>query len=196
MFFLGSGSPPICVVVFSSLQDKDSVMYNKVLLKGLTNRDDRPIFINDYYPAQQNQQRKYEKQLVYDNSVRPEKDQTQMDFRKGKLYVKNLPLHQARPVKTPGPTDLLDLDCNELTEIMNLKTQRGSEILIKDSKFIGYTMPVMSCEDVQKIYIKIKLLHPSAQHVICAYCLPDCEENLFTKQKTFLMTANMEQEKP
>ena len=39
----------------------------------------------------------------------------------------------------------------------------------KDSKFVSYTKICQTHQAVQQGYLKIRLLHPKARHVICAY---------------------------
>ena len=58
VYLLGQGDPPMCVVVFSSLQDKNNVMQHKSNLHGLSNEKNRPIYVNDYWNAEQNEMRR------------------------------------------------------------------------------------------------------------------------------------------
>ena len=65
----------------------------------------------------------------------------------------------------------------QLGKVMQTPIQKGEEVTDQNSKFLAYTVCADEIETIQNAYHKIKLLHPAADHVICAYALP--EENLF-----------------
>ena len=171
VYLIGAGTPPICVVTFSSLQDKTRVMINKSLLKGIVNREEKPIFINDYYASQHNEKRRYEREMMYQNEIKRADLQHDMKFVKGKLTLNDEQITSAKKVTTPQPLDILDMHQEELSYTLKLPMDKSQEIIEKGSRFICYTMPVQSCEQVQSAYMKVKLLHPAAQHVICSYKL-------------------------
>ena len=39
------------------------------------------------------------------------------------------------------------------------------------STFVGYTMKTISLKQIQDAYMKLKLIHPDARHIICSYVI-------------------------
>ena len=169
VYFLGQNEPPMCVTILSNLQEKRDVMKNKSLLKGVTNRYNKPIFINDYWPAETNERRKFERDIYTANQTRPDHQKVQMDYKGANLYIGDLTAQQAKPVQTPNPMQILDLEVSELNRILRLIICRGEEIHLQNSRFVAYSALISSYEEIQEMYLKVKLLHPAANHVICAY---------------------------
>ena len=75
-------------------------------------------------------------------------------------------------MQVPEPTDLLKLTTVELDEIMETKVLKGPQIRDKDSIFIPYGIDVDNFEYIRKAYLKLKLVHAAARHIVCAYHLP------------------------
>ena len=169
VYTVGNANPPICVVCFSNLQEKMQVMSYKKLLKSVENKDGKSIYINDYWAADVNERRKNERELYNRNDQRAGDQKVNMDFRGPYLHIGNSTAVQAKAVKTPQPRDILDLSAQELSRILKLVINRGKEVIESNSKFTAYTAQVTTYEQINDLYLKIKLIHPVADHVICAY---------------------------
>ena len=74
-----------------------------------------------------------------------------------------------RKIHEPRPEDILDLEPEDYQRILNIPMSQPALLTEQDSKFIAYTTPVANIKEVQDGYTKIRLLNPSARHVICAY---------------------------
>ena len=172
-FFMGQSSPPLCVVSLTSQQDKREIMANKKKLKDTVNKEDNPIYINDYWSAEGSEKKKVEKELVETNEKLSEQQQMSTSYRASQLFLNGQPWVEAKMVSTPSPLDLIDLELDHLSSILAMKIGRGDEIHEKGSKFIGYTTTPASYQQIQDAYLNIKLAHPEADHVICAYYMTD-----------------------
>ena len=180
VFLLGGGNPPLVIVVFSTLQDKVDVMNKKSMLKDVRNKDNKKIFINDYWPSETNEKRKRERDVYTSNEGKPAEYRQEMTFKNGNLLVNSKPLKEVQPIHTPNTIEILDMEVNYLNYILKLIVNRGKEHVIKDSRFIGYTAQVHDYEMIQQMYLKIKLIHPTAHHVICAYRMLESPADVFT----------------
>ena len=179
VYFVGQGDPPICIVIFSTLQDKREVMRNKSMLRNTQNSQGKPIFINEFWTTEANEKRKVKRDIFIQNQEKPAEDKISMGYVGSKLYIGTKTVYEAKRVKTPLPTEVLDLEICKLNRVLRLIIGRGDEILCDRSRFIGYSAPVHSFEEIQEMYLKVKLIHPSADHVICAYSTDFDQNELF-----------------
>ena len=60
---------------------------------------------------------------------------------------------------------------------MNCETIKGEVAKCMEDVFIGYNAHVTQHEQIQMIYCKLKLLHPAARHIICAFRIPGVMEH-------------------
>ena len=67
--------------------------------------------------------------------------------------------------------DMLDYTTNQLEKIMDMELSKGAEIEQEGNRFIAYSLSTDSLQEVQDGYMKLKLSHPKARHIICAYLL-------------------------
>ena len=118
-------------------------------------------------------------ELVVENDKKQEK--LDLQYKGTRLCLDNKPIQQFKQIKTPQPMDILDMSADDLDYVLKLKVNKGDEITERGSRFIGYSLSVKNSSQVQSAYMKVKLLHPSANHVMCAYILPNQDQCLFNK---------------
>ena len=80
-----------------------------------------------------------------------------------------------KKVTPPDPTSLLQLSCKELDDILKTQTMKGPEVRVKGNVFIPYAIDTGDYQKIRDAYLKIRLLHPPARHIMCAYILPGPE---------------------
>ena len=168
-YFVGNGNPRTVIAMLSTLQDKRKIMARKSYLKQVRNRDNKSIFINDYWPADTNEIRKMERELFIQNDEKDAQSKKNMEYKNGALHINGAAAQQLKPVQVPTPVQILDLDVEDLNTILRTPVNRGAEICKDNSRFIGYSTKIESYQQINDIYLKIKLTHPAAHHVICAY---------------------------
>ena len=59
-----------------------------------------------------------------------------------------------------------------MEEILSKDLKQSGPIVLDQSRFLGYAATVTTHEQVNKLYSKLKMLHGSARHIVCAYSLP------------------------
>ena len=75
-------------------------------------------------------------------------------------------------VQVPTPKQLISLKPQEVQALSKLDVKKGSEIVVDRSSFIPYVVKVNSIEKINDVYKKLKLVQPSARHIVCAYSVP------------------------
>ena len=169
-FTLGNNDPKPTVVTFQFLQEKHLVMRCKNILK---NYQAGKIFISDYIPANTQEKRRREKEIIQEIEKNEEIDSTQVGYIRGKLTIQGQ--RYTPKVSPPTPKELINMDVRDLERIQKLKMNKGIEYSSDGSRFVGYSAHVSSFQQIREFYIKAKILQPDARHIVCAYRLPGSE---------------------
>ena len=175
VYKIGFKQPRPLVITFISSVEKEKIFQQKGKLKDLV--VDKPIYLNHYITAAENEKRKRQRYIV---SEMKKKDTTvEVEYTKDGLKVGSSVYR--KQVESPKPSDLLQYSVQELDEILKVKTVRGPEISSKDSKFVAYIMDTNKIQTVRDAYFKIRLLNARARHIVCAYNIEcaDQQEHLF-----------------
>lgn len=80
-------------------------------------------------------------------------------------------------VHSTNAKQLLDISAEQIDTVMNVETIKGEVAKCMEDVFIGYNANVTQHEQIQMIYCKLKLLHPAARHIICAFRIPGVMEH-------------------
>ena len=163
-FYLGQS----IVVEFQCTADKRLVMRNKSSLK-----DSHPnVFINEYTPIQTAEKRKREKFIIkqLEEVGNSEGTEIKTEFTQAGLTVQGVPYR--KQVQPPSPKELINLSLTELDKVLKIKMLKGKVIHKDGSKFLAYSAPASTHQEVREMYMKLKLTRPEARHVVCAYMLP------------------------
>ena len=100
-------------------------MKYKYLLKGVENKDGNPYFIKDFYPNEENERRRKEKQIFDSNEGASAENQVEMEMWRGRLYVEGE--KYCEMLQPPDPQDMLEL-CwqNERNHEHRYYSERGT----------------------------------------------------------------------
>ena len=173
---IGTKNPKQIVVVFQNQRDKGAVLERKSNLEGTFNRFKQQYYINDYLTAKVNERRRREREIKKWNKQAPEELKANIEFDKGKFKINGM--EYKKLIREPRPEDILDLEEEHFDRIMKLKIDQGKEILDEGSTFIPYTAAVQCVQEIQDFYVKVRILHPKARHIVCAYSIPS--NNIYT----------------
>ena len=174
---IGSGYPSTKVVIFQSLRDKQRIMQVKNRLKGQKNEIGKQYYINDYLSAEINEKRKHERYLIATNDEQGADDKVDIGYVDGVFQVAGT--KYVRKIVAPSATQLVDMSVEQLRETMAIPICKGPEVEKKGNKFIGFSLPVSTLAEVESAYLKMRLCHPKARHIICAYAIKSEEEKFF-----------------
>ena len=173
---IGGQIPPTRVVIFQTLNEKKEIMKHKDRLKNIENCDKNQYYINDYLPQPVQERRRREAAIRKANKAKNEKEREDITYDKGSLCIAGVPY--IKIIHPPTPEEIIDISEKQLDDILQMQVPKGIEIVKGDSKFTSYLLDTSDPAEVQKAYIKIKLVHTKARHIVCAYNLPGKETHL------------------
>ena len=168
-YTIGIAEPKPIVIYFQNQQEKRKVMAAKSQLKGVNDAGNQ-IYINDYLPPATQEKRRREKDIKNLNKFRGSNDKYDFSYSKGNLMVQS-EIYKKK-VLPPKPSDLIDIEPEEIGKILKLKIDRTADIAMEKSIFLGYSAVVENHVQIRQLYQKLKLVQPSARHIVCAYYLP------------------------
>ena len=96
-----------------------------------------------------------------------------ISFEKSKLKIKGE--YYTPPIQPPKPEAILDLSVPRLEEVMKTPMVNGTTYQKHNNRFIGYTVKVSDLQQVKDAYLKMRIAHPRARHIVCAYALENVE---------------------
>ena len=93
-----------------------------------------------------------------------------MEFKAGKVRIDGQPV--AKPLEVPDASSVLQISVKQIDRMFEMPTVMGEKISQLKCTFTAYSPRANSLSEVQDGYIKVKLLHGDAHHVVCAYRIP------------------------
>ena len=177
VFSIGMAKPPSLVITLESMADKRLIFQNMNVIKELENKDGKGYYVSDYLPAEINEMKRRDKEVFRNNSELDELQQKNMTMRAGKLFIDGAPYK--KKIQPPNSKAILSMEKKDLREVLNTPTSKGSVINKNGNRFVGYACDAENHKEVANAYLKIKLLHPSARHIMCAYNLPGIETYIY-----------------
>ena len=167
-YYIGGTSKRIkpVVLVFNTMKDKNKVFERKSQLQKYQGQNGQDIYLNNYLPQEINEKRRQEKDLL--RGLKQSK--VQHEFTENGLKI-GADLHKKK-ITEPNPTELLDMKKEELDEILQVETVKGKPLQIKDNVLLPYSFDARNHQGIRQAYMKIRLMHARARHIICAYMLP------------------------
>ena len=86
--------------------------------------------------------------------------------------------HTAKGFKVGDAVYRKKIDVPDPSQILELKAEELEEMQVEDSVLVPYIVDVSSYNMIRKAYLKIKLMHARARHIVCAYFLQGQEKHL------------------
>ena len=170
-YTLGKQEACTTVIVFESVKEKTEIFQHKGKLQDL---EGRPIYLNDYLPQAINESRRRERAIVKQIETDPQ-DSTKTEYTSKGLKIRTS--HYRKKVLAPQPGDVLELEPKELDDILSTKLTVGSKVRMEDSIFMAYGIDVKDYGTIRKAYLKTRLMHAQARHIVCAYVIPRAEKH-------------------
>ena len=164
-YTLGAIDPKPIVIIFQNIQQKRLCMRNKNKLQGVKTDKGRKVFINDYLPPSNLEKRKREQDIAHCYEGQP----NAVTYQKGGMCINGIPYR--KKVEPPTPKQLVDISPQQLEEILEMKLIKGVPERMDNSVFHAYSADVNTHEQVNKLYLKLKLAHPDARHIVCAFSI-------------------------
>ena len=172
-YTMGTTEPPQIIFALQTLQEKHWILQNTKKLKNVKNQLEQPYYINDYYPTATNEKKRQERELIYRNNLREENNRAEITFQQGRTFIDGI--EYLKSIHEPQPDEILDLSPDQYDNVLKFPLSKKAVLMEKSSEFHSYTTAVNSIEEIQKGYLKTRLLHTKARHVICAYHIDNGE---------------------
>ena len=170
VYHMGSKEPRPIVITFSSVSAKEKIFAVKTRLKTAKDDTQADIYLNHYITSAENDKRKRERQIISENKKKEGEEKLEIEKVKGGIKIGETFYKKA--VETPKPTDLLGFSSADLDRILKFPTLKGPEVKKGDNIIIAYSIDTDRIQHVRDAYYKVRLMHASARHVVCAYNLP------------------------
>ena len=170
LFFLSNKGTSPMVLMMATMEDKQLVMQNLGKLKGLVNENVKPFFISHYLPPRRKELRMMEEEIFRRNEELSENQCSEIIRKEGKLNINDITYQ--KKVNPPTFRYILSLSKEEFNQAMDAPITRGSTVTEQGNSFIGYSAPVDRFDEVQRAYLKMRILHASANHIVMACNVP------------------------
>ena len=167
---LGEKVPAPVVIIFTTATEKRTVFSNKNKLATIKGHNNQDVYLNDYLPASVNEAKRRDRDIIKLAKAQHPGEDIKPEYVKGAIKIKGQVYKKA--VIAPKPSDLLDLTSDELDKLLKVHTSRGNEIKKDGNRFVAYGLDVTNHQQIREAYLKLRLLHPKARHIVCAYYLP------------------------
>ncbi len=146
----------------------------------------KPIYITDQQPESVRAKRReaWEMADVYkekNEKLKKEgKPEVKIEVKKDKLFVNNQLIRN--PVPPPKPADLIEAEPDDLKSMEYIKFSESKVCGEKGSTFRGVYTEVSDIPETRLAYRKIRMLNPSASHVMLAYAIKNGNNIEYGKQ--------------
>ena len=169
VFKIGAHQPEAIVMTLPTIMEKNMIYQNVYKIKDIVNKDKRKIYFKDYTPTATMEKRKREQDIMNEMNDRPPMQQKEVKYTKkgltidGEAYTKK--------VQVPDPTKIIQMPISEIEKIMSIKMNNSEKISKENSEFLAFTAAVSSLKEISEGYMKIKLEHPGARHIVAVWCI-------------------------
>lgn len=167
---IGGGNKRPIVTKLKSVGDKTKLYSKTDRLKQINKGRDKPYFITDQLPEAMPEKRRVVSFLKQQNAKLPQAQQQKAEINKGILSFNNKPYES--PIQAPTISEICKLSPERKRQLRQLEFLEGKSESQDQSVFTGFAAEAFSVQQVQKLYLAMKLFHPAATHIICAFKLP------------------------
>lgn len=166
----GVGKTRPIVAKLKSVADKAELYKKTDRLKQINRGREKPYYIADQLPEAWAEKRRSVGFLKHLNHKLPHAQQQKAEIKKGILSFNDKPYEP--PVKAPTFMEICNLSAQAKRQLREMQFEQGEEELLDQSRFVGFSADAYSVQQVRKLYLAMKLFHPMATHIICAFKLP------------------------
>ena len=169
-YMIGNNLPKDIVIICATITEKKQIFQHIESIKHLVNKDGNKYIFRDFLTAKQ-QQFKRKGQVVADfvNTLEPV-EQEEVSTYKGDIYVGDSKYEPK--IVPPDPTKVLQMSLPDLNRVMGKELNQGHTIEKESNFFTPYSVDVKDFSEINDAYMKIRLNHAGARHIVCAWSIP------------------------
>ena len=170
-YYIGNSQPREVIIIMATITDKKKIFHNISTIKDLVNEDGKKYVFRDFYTTKF-QQLKKRGQTVADfvGTMQPAEQDEVTPLVGNNILVGNKQ-YKTR-VQPPDLTKVLQMPLHQLNKIMSIQVDRADTIEKDGNLFTAYSYEATEYQAIQDAYMKIRLNHPSARHIVCAWSIP------------------------
>ena len=170
LYRIGNSNPQDIVIVLLSANHKRDIFAHVKLIKNYTNSKGKKYYFRDFLTQKQNETRKKTQEIININNADPANSEEVTTTMSGKVYVGQ---RQYVPqVTAPDATKVLRMPMLKLNMLLAIDVKQAKPIKVSDNIFTGYSLCVNDYQTIQDAYMKIRLNHAEARHIVCAWSIP------------------------
>ena len=170
LYFIGSQEPRDIVIIFLSSNHKRLIFQNIEKMKGYVNAHGKKYRFRDLLTQKQYEKQNQVKRITKWMEQQEAVDQKDVTTQKGKIYIGDQ--QYTKQVHPPDPTKVLQMPIENLNKVMSMKVDIGDETTVQGNSFQAFSACVDNYEQIQNIYMQIRLNNADARHIVCAWSIP------------------------
>ena len=170
-FKMGLGPEKPVVLTVNTMEQKIDVFQAVGKYREMQKKRDKicKVFASDYQTPETREKRRQYQRILRENN---DNESTKIDMELDRAGLKIQGVQYDQPVQPPPATKILRYKAEEVSEIFSIKTGAGESFRHNGSVFQGYVVPVNTVNMINKAYMKLRLIHPQAQHLMSAFSVP------------------------
>ena len=149
---------------------KERIFSNVSNLKDKKNEDNKPFFINKQLPEQIAKQKRRIREQISKHKKKdrelPTNEKAKIQVLQNTVYIDGDPVEDF--LKQVEVNECFP-DKTESERLSKIKLSTSDVQTEKESTFAAFAVKVNQMPEVRKVYRKVKILHPGADHIIAAY---------------------------
>ena len=149
---------------------KERVFQNIKNLKEKANENNEKYMVNKQLPEAYVERNREVREVIHTQKDRDRglaiRDKGKIDVQNGKVLIDGEVVQ--KHLLPPQPIELF-VDKTEREKINRIKFATSDTTSLEGSNFVGYACKASNITEVQRAYRKIKIMHPSADHIVAAY---------------------------
>ena len=139
-------------------------------IQGLKNSHRKRITLRNFATQRELEQRKKGQQLADMMAEDDQVERVDISTDGKKIFVGEM--EYQKKVVPPDPTQVLRLPLSKLNQIMATQIDRANAIMIEGNTFVAYSLCTTDFEKINDAYMKLRLNHAEAKHIVCAWNIP------------------------
>ena len=173
-YHIGQNTPRDVVIVLNSVADKRLIFQNIDTIKNLKNDHGKKYYFRDLLTAKQNQFRRKGQHIA--DMIQKRDDVRKEDVTTGGKDIFVGDRQYVKMITEPEATEVLRMPLSKLNVIMSQQADRCQTFECKENKFTPYSLCTNDPQKIQEMYMKLRLNHAEARHIVCAWNIPGMRE--------------------
>ena len=177
-FKLGVGLDKPIVITVESIEKKLEIFQaiDKFRNAKKKNKQKCTIFATDYLPPRAREKKRKERE-IYKKNETDEATKEAMTWGRNGLTIEGKPYQKL--ISPPDAIKMLAADPKEIDSVFDTKIMDCKPEELDNNTCLAHAIYMDSVAEIQKAYMKLRLMYPQANYIACAYIMPGILRYLF-----------------